>query len=501
MKKLSVLLCLCVLVLLALAGCAHTHEYKPSTPTVATCGLASIVRYTCSCGDSYDVEVSPALGHSSMTKTEAVAVTCTTDGNPAYYTCSRCEKHYRDEAGMNELSEDDLVIPAGHRATHHASKEPVRFDNGNWEYWDCSLCGKIYLDADCTWETTLDDVTILSPFNIPDFVVDVEAGRDPVILHLTDPQFNNATQMEERAFAPMRETIERANPDLILVTGDIVYGKYDHDGLAYAAFVEFMDSFGIPWAPVFGNHDNEANVGVDFQCEQLENAEHCLFKRGELTGNGNYTVGIAQGNKLLRVFYMLDSNGCAEPSAASEGKVKKSKGFGADQIDWYTADIMRLYEAEPNVKISFAFHIQPAIFTEALGVYGKSFPVYLDEAGNGALGIIGLQVPTEWDKDFTVWRGLKSLGVDSIFVGHEHCISASVVYDGIRLQFGQKSSSYDRHNWLLNGNLGNSWNNATSSWDPPAGAVSIIGGTVNKISAEDGSLLTPYIYLYGESAE
>lgn len=500
MKKLSILLCLCVFLLIALAGCAHTHEYTPSTPTVATCELASIVRYTCTCGNYYDTEVSPALGH-VMTKTEAVAVTCDTDGNPAYYTCSRCEKHYADEAGTTALTESELVIPAGHRTTHHNSKEPVRFDNGNWEYWECTLCGGLYLNADCTWETTLDEVTILSPFNIPDFVVDVEEGRDPVILQLTDPQFRDTTQMEERAFAPMRETIEKVNPDLILVTGDIVYGKYDHDGVAFAAFVTFMDSFGIPWAPVFGNHDNEANIGVDWQCEQLENAEHCLFKRGELTGNGNYTVGIAQGDNLLRVFYMLDSNGCSAPSPASEGKVKKTAGFAQDQIDWYTADIMRLYEADPTVKISFAFHIQPAIAAEALGEYGSSFPIYLEEAGNNSVGIIGVQVPTEWDKNLSVWNGLKALGVDSLFVGHEHCISASIVYDGVRLQFGQKSSSYDRHNWRLNGKLGNSWNSATNNWDPPAGAVSILGGTVNKISAADGSLLTPYIYLCGESAE
>ena len=198
---------------------------------------------------------------------------------------------------------------------------------------------------------------------------------------------------------------------------------------------------------------------------------------------------------------MLDSNGCTSPSAASAGKVKKSEGFAQDQIDWYTADILALREAAPDVKISFAFHIQPAVATRAFKGYGTTFPVYLEEEGDGGIGIIGVQVPTVWDTDLAVWEGLKSLGVDSVFVGHEHCISASVVYDGIRLQFGQKSSSYDRHNWTLNGKLGNSWNNATNNWDPPAGAVSIVGGTVNPISREDGALLAPYIYLCGESAE
>ena len=68
MKKLSIILVFCLLCLLALSGCAHTHAYTPSTPTVADCTTASIVRYTCSCVYFYDTEVSPALGH-IMTKT------------------------------------------------------------------------------------------------------------------------------------------------------------------------------------------------------------------------------------------------------------------------------------------------------------------------------------------------------------------------------------------------------------------------------------------------
>lgn len=496
MKKLTLTLALCLFALAALVGCSHTHAYTPGNPSVATCTDASVVRYTCTCGDFYDAEVSAALGH-EMTKTDAVAVTCDTDGNPAYYTCSRCEKHYADEVGETELAPADLVIPAGHQTIHHPVRMPHRFEDGNFDYFECTLCAGVYWDAGCTQPTTIEDVTLLSEFNLVDFVVEVEEGRDPVVLQLTDPQFIDATHIEARAFAYMRETILATKPDLILVTGDLIYGKYETTGESFSAFVAFMDSFGIPWAPVFGNHDNELPQGVDWQCEQFDNAEHCLFKRGDLTGNGNYTVAVAQGDRLSRVFYMLDSNGCAAPSAASEGKVKKTPGFAEDQIAWYTRHIRTLREAVPDIKISFAFHIQPAIFTEALKGYGNYFPVYLDKKGDGSIGIIGLQVPTEWDKDFTVWNGLKALGVDSIFVGHEHCISASLVYEGVLLQFGQKSSTYDRHNWIIGGRLGNGWNSETNSWDPPTGAVSIIGGTVNKISAEDGSLLSPYIYLCG----
>ena len=78
-----------------------------------------------------------------------------------------------------------------------------------------------------------------------------------------------------------------------------------------------MNQYDIPWAPVFGNHDNESMKGVDWQCEQLKRAKKCLFLQRELTGNGNYTVGIRKGNELKRVFFMLDSNGCKVNAAKS----------------------------------------------------------------------------------------------------------------------------------------------------------------------------------------
>ncbi len=49
--------------------------------------------------------------------------------------------------------------------------------------------------------------------------------------------------------------IKRENPDLIIVTGDQVLTKWND--IATQQFADFMDSFKIPWAPVFGNHDME----------------------------------------------------------------------------------------------------------------------------------------------------------------------------------------------------------------------------------------------------
>ncbi|MDR0426275.1 MAG: metallophosphoesterase [Clostridiales bacterium] len=353
--------------------------------------------------------------------------------------------------------------------------------------------------------------------DIPDFIVSVETGRDPVILQLTDTQIIDAAQarsanrltgmeeywatdkIEDRCYGYLRETIETIEPDLIILTGDIVYGEFDDSGTALTGFIQFMDSFEVPWAPVFGNHENESEKGADWQSQQLENGEYCLFKQRTLTGNGNYSVGIEQGGALKRVFYMLDSNGCGAASAASiaNGHTKNTAGFGADQIRWYTNEILTVKALSPETKISFAYHIQQAIFKVAFAKYGFTNvdtinnPINIDRLENraeGDFGYIGRDLKGPWDSVYTVWNGMKTLGVDSVFVGHEHCNSASVVHEGVRFQFGQKSSTYDRANFV---NMAD----GTITGSYPEIGTPLVGGTYFLLSETDGTLIDANIYL------
>ena len=349
-----------------------------------------------------------------------------------------------------------------------------------------------------------------------DFAVEVEEGKDPVVLQLSDPQLCDWGSLEANCFSYIRETVEATNPDLIIITGDIVYGRFDEKGKLLLDFIEFMDSLEIYWAPVFGNHDNECLLGVDWQCEQLENAEYCLFEQRNLGGNGNYSVGIVQGGKILRVFYMLDSNGCSNPmidrnekaaeNVLGQNVVKTSAGFDNFQIDWYTESITTLKTIVPDVKISVAFHIQISGFLDAFQKYeaydgavrpdsssALLCPLNLDrlvDVEEGDFGYIGRRMKGAWDTNNRVLSSFKELGVDSIFVGHEHCNSASIVLDGIRFQYGQKSSTYDRYNVLkANGTI---TDNGNGSGTP------LMGGSVIPLSQEDGSIVSPYIYLCGD---
>lgn len=353
--------------------------------------------------------------------------------------------------------------------------------------------------------------------DLVDFIVEVESNRDPVVLQLSDTQtWSWGDSPETQCYRYVREVVEKTNPDLIILTGDIVYGRFDPNGTLLTSLIDFMETLDTPWAPVFGNHDNESLRGVDWQCQQLEAAENCLFKQGDVTGNGNYTVGIEQDGELLRVFYMMDSNGCGSPMCDDQGVqtlpplgtniVKTSAGFGADQITWYTDSINAIHAIDADVKISMAFHIQPSIFHDAFKKYEEytgetenpSSPILknplnldaMETADETDFGFLGRTTKGPWlSSSFSISK-LKELNVDSIFVGHEHCNSVSIVYEGIRFQYGQKSSTYDRYNVLTAD--GKIVSNQEGTGTP------LLGGTVIPVSGEDGSIGTGYICYYGD---
>ena len=84
------------------------------TVTAPTCTAGGYTTHTCACGYSYTDTETDALGH-TLTAHEAVAATCTTGGNSAYWACGTCGKFFSDANGTTEIKENAWTINAkGH---------------------------------------------------------------------------------------------------------------------------------------------------------------------------------------------------------------------------------------------------------------------------------------------------------------------------------------------------------------------------------------------------
>ena len=305
---------------------------------------------------------------------------------------------------------------------------------------------------------------------IVDFVLDLPQGRPIRVLQLTDMQIIDASQqrtpdrLNEREIAlwqpeaipiqctdQIKSVIAQADPDLIFITGDVIYGEFDDSGRSFDLFCDFMDSFGIPWAPVYGNHDNESRKGIDWQNARFEAAPYCLFKKGSTTCNGNYSVLITRNGTPCRALYMMDSGACMGSPDAS---VRRGPGLTADQYDWLYSTADRLTEVNGGTPVPafLCFHIPCFQFHQAAVEKGYQTS---DEHEKYVIGVTS----SAKDGDFGCKREpigcfgtpedfvdrLHRAGVDGVFVGHCHANNTSVLWQGIRWTYGLKTGQYDYH--------------------------------------------------------
>ena len=151
-----------------------------------------------------------------------------------------------------------------------------------------------------------------------DYVICLEKNpdKDFVILNLADIQEENPKSTNVKQI--IDQLVSTTKPDLITLTGDQSYGS----ATTIRQLGEILESYGIPWAPILGNHDhNERETSVEDQCKLYESFEHCLFKTGpdlgtthnsKPSGNrvprgGNYVINVTEGEKVVKTLVFLDS--------------------------------------------------------------------------------------------------------------------------------------------------------------------------------------------------
>jgi len=153
--------------------------------------------------------------------------------------------------------------------------------------------------------------------------------------------------------------LDAERPDLVALTGDILGGKdVDDPARAYGEAVRPIEERAIPWAAVFGNHDDEAKLSRLDLFEVWRTYPNCLSERGPqgITGVGNYVVRVGSSGtgSLAAALYFLDSNSYSKLGGGQYAWIAR------DQIAWYLETSRALreeYGAEKALPALAFFHI------------------------------------------------------------------------------------------------------------------------------------------------
>ncbi len=257
-------------------------------------------------------------------------------------------------------------------------------------------------------------------------VMQKPAGKEFVILNITDPHFSDYDMPRKESnwdgerrrteAKPAAENIKKlvalVKPDLITVTGDMVCYATRY---AIDRFTKLMDSFGIPWAPIFGNHDREANCDGDFLAERMMRSKTCLFRKGPASlGNGNYVICVKEGENVIGSLLMTDTSGPREALAA--------------WTTWAAEGVQALAPQAPVALFGHKPHEQFAVaYNEAWDAEEQCFK---DPTQNH-----GERHEDECPWGYELYRTIRDAGIGYCFCGHDHVNNYAVTYNGMRLTY------------------------------------------------------------------
>ena len=247
-------------------------------------------------------------------------------------------------------------------------------------------------------------------------VLKFNADKKFKIVQFTDVHWVPGDSASEEAAERMNEVLDVEKPDLVIYTGDLVFGKPASEALSKA--LEPVVSRRLPFAVTWGNHDDEQDM------TRIELLEYIKDMPGNLTsttagisGVTNYVLPLKSedGKKDAAVLYVFDSN--------AYSSLKQVKGYDwikPDQINWYVESSVGYTErngGKPLPSLAF-FHIPFPEYNEAaqddvvdwkgiLLCYGRftgGNTVYHDIPGGNGARVIEL---TQGVRSFKTWERLE----------------------------------------------------------------------------------------------
>ena len=288
------------------------------------------------------------------------------------------------------------------------------------------------------------------------FALKINTNRAYKILQLTDMHlgFGIFSKKKDRlALKAVSQIIKRTKPDLIVITGDSVFPFFPKAGTMNnkrqaEIFIRFMDSFGIPYALVYGNHDCEmfARYNKDKLSDVYSSGKYSIFTKGrkDIYGMGNYFINLTDSDgKVILPLVFLDSNMYGEVGWFYSG----FDCIHEDQVDWCMDKLSKLKKENSDVRAMAFFHIPVNEFKEAYEKMKMGDKAVVYKHGNIGEADDHFGIPKFEGTFFN--RAVDNGIIKWMFCGHDHLNTLSLVYIGIQLTYGM-SIDYLGYKGIMN---------------------------------------------------
>ncbi len=239
------------------------------------------------------------------------------------------------------------------------------------------------------------------------------------IVQLTDLHWQDGAPEDLQTSALVAEILDAERPDLAVFTGDVIAGSgcADPAWSLRQALKPAIDR-ALPWALVFGNHDDEGSLGRTDLMAVAKALPGCLAEPGpaHIPGVGNYRLDVlgADGLPAARL-YCLDSGAYAPKEIGGYAWITH------EQVAWYREEGEARGKKVPSLAF---FHIPLREFVE----------VWESGACRGVRHE-DICCPKLNSGLFCALREVGEVG--GVFVGHDHVNDYDGELHGIRLCYGR----------------------------------------------------------------
>lgn len=293
-------------------------------------------------------------------------------------------------------------------------------------------------------------------------VVNKKTDKDFVVLNLTDIQLSDedwiGTDTRNRTIlkTTVQALVERVRPNLITITGDL---SYSNNLTAYSMLADFLDSFQIPWAPIWGNHDQQDGMDCIAQVvEQYRKHPYFTYESGDSAfGNGNYVIGITENGKPVSALVMMDTHDRCQYRNEQGVEDTVWAKLTARQLDWYQQQIEQL-KLQGYASTVLMLHIPLYAYRTAIEEWKhkegttkrydeqRKRDVYISEQGECNENVCS------YPEDEGMFSRISALDSTRVVVaGHDHINSTILDYKGIKLVYSLKTGTGSYWQSNLNG--------------------------------------------------